>query len=83
MRSPSGAEDIGSEDVGVTVSVAEGVVVAEGLDNAVEVELIAVRVGTGVVTASVGIEITLPQAPTSDVMRIIENRINTHLSVFI
>jgi hypothetical protein len=68
MRNPSGAEDMGRE----------GIVVTEGMGNAVEVEPIAVRVG-----AVVGIVVTVPQAPTSNAMRVMENMINSRLGVFI
>jgi len=76
MRNPSGAEDSGSEDVGVEV--------ADGMGGTVEVGFITVRVVTGIVfTTSVGIEVTAPQAPTNAVMRIMENTINSHFDVFI
>lgn len=78
MRNPSGAEGTGSEDVGVAVLVARGVVVTEGMGNIVEVELTAVRAG-----AFVGMEVTPPQAPTSNAMRVMENTTNAHFDVFI
>lgn len=78
MRNPSGAEDTGSEDVGVAVSVAGGVAGEGGTGNAVEVDLITVRVGE-----VVGVEVTVPQAPTINMIKVMENTINFHFAVFI
>lgn len=63
--------------MGVAVSVAEGIVVTEGMGNAVK--------GGGVVTVTSTDDTgaTFPQAPISNVMRSMENTINTHFGVFI
>ena len=71
MRSPSGAEDIGSANVGVAVLVIGWIGEADGVGEAAEIGLVAIKVGKVVaITLTVGIGVKVSQA-TNKVARII------------